>query len=455
MLKKKSIAVLLTTCFVIGTIFAAQAKETTIIDDSKELFKQVQILADSITLISTDYVEPVKVKDLIYGAIRGMMNTLDGYSQFMDPESFKEITEETKGEFGGLGIEIGMRQGILTVIAPMDGTPAFKAGLEPGDKIVKIEGDITRDITLDEAVKKLRGTPGTEVSITVIREGVDRMLDFTITRAIIKLKSIKDARIIEDDIGYIKLIEFQERTAKDLARHIKELRKKGAKSLILDLRNNPGGLLDSAIEVADQFLKAGEMIVYTEGRSPKKRMEFRAKGKPEFGEIDMIVIVNKGSASAAEILAGAVKDNKRALVVGVPTFGKGSVQTVIPLRDKSALRLTTAAYFTPSGENLMDKGIEPDIYVEKMKMEPVAAEEEKDKKKNEIFKKVETPENTPKGPGSAGEVKKELLQKEPQEKEKEEKVPEYDNQIQAAVNVLKGVRIIEQRKTSVPPEKGE
>ncbi|MFH1552495.1 MAG: S41 family peptidase [Candidatus Omnitrophota bacterium] len=454
-MKKKSIAVLLTTCFVVGAIFAAQAKETTIIDNSKELFKQVQILADSITLISTDYVEPVKVKDLVYGAIRGMMNTLDGYSQFMDPESFKEITEETKGEFGGLGIEIGMRQGILTVIAPMEDTPAFNVGLLPDDKIVKIDGDITRDITLDEAVKKLRGTPGTGVSITVIREDVDKLLDFTITRAVIKLKSIKDARIIEDDIGYIKLIEFQERTAKDLASHIKELRKKGAKSLILDLRNNPGGLLDAAIEVADKFLKDGEMIVYTEGRSPKKRMEFRAKGEPEFGEIDIIVIVNKGSASAAEILAGALKDNKRALVIGVPTFGKGSVQTVIPLGDQSALRLTTAAYFTPSGKNLMDKGIEPDIYVEKMKVEPAAEEKGNDKQKNEIFKKVEPPEKTPKGSRSAGEVKKEDTKKESRKKEKEEKLPEYDNQVQAAVNVLKGVRIIEQRKTSVQPEKGE
>lgn len=437
-MRSKFLIGLMLVFIVIAASFISRADTGDIIDDSKELFKQVQLFADSITLINTDYVEPVKVKDLVYGAIKGMMNTLDGYSQFLDPENFKEITEETKGEFGGLGIEIGMRDGVLTVIAPMEDTPAFKAGIQAWDKIVKIDDEITRDITLDEAVRKLRGDPGTEVIITVIREETEGILDFKIIRAIIKLESIKDVDIIEDDIGYIKLIEFQERTAKDLNKNINKLRKQGAQSLILDLRNNPGGLLDSSIEVADQFLEQGKMIVYTQGRDPKNRIEFKAKGKSDFNDMDIVILVNKGSASASEILAGALKDNKRALVVGVTTFGKGSVQTVIPLQDKSALRLTTAAYYTPSGGNLMDKGIEPDVYVEKVKVEKKAVKkkEEKDKKKAKIFEKVKKKE------------KKKDKKVEIKEKETEEKFWEHDNQIQTAINILKGIKVFKSYNTS-------
>ncbi len=411
------------------SVFISRAEEGDIIDNGKELFRQVQLLADSITLISTDYVKPVKVKDLVYGAIKGMMKTLDGYSQFLDPESFKEITEETKGEFGGLGIEVGMRDGVLTVIAPMEDTPAYEAGVEAGDRIVKIDDEVTRDMTLDEAVGKLRGEAGTAVTITVVREETEEMLDFKITRAIIKVKSIKDAEVIEEDIGYVRLIEFQERTAKDLRETIKKLRKEGAKSLIIDIRNNPGGLLDAGVEVADLFLKQGDMIVYTEGRDPKKRIDFKSKKEPDFDDMDIVVLVNKGSASAAEILAGALKDNRRALMLGVTTFGKASVQTVIPLEDKSALRLTTAAYFTPSGKNIMDKGVDPDVCVKRVKAnEPEVKEEkeEKEEKKTGIFAKVEKPK-----------------------KEKsEEKAKEYDNQIQAAVSILKGIRVFEEYRAS-------
>ncbi len=449
-MRPKFLIGLITAITAITFIFAVRAGTEDIIDNSKDLFRQVQLFADSITLISTDYVEPVKAKDLVYGAIKGMMNTLDGYSQFLDPESFKEITEETKGEFGGLGMEIGMRDDVLTVIAPIEDTPAFAAGIQAGDKIVKIDDKITRDMTLDDAVKKMRGEPGSKVKITVIREGADEMLDFTITRAIIKLKSIKDAKVIEDGIGYVKLVEFQERTAKDLKANIKKLKGQGAKGLILDVRNNPGGLLDAAAEVADQFLKKGEMIVYTEGRDPKKRMEFRAKKEPDFIDMDLVVIVNKGSASAAEIVAGALKDNKRALVVGVPTFGKGSVQTVIPLQDKSALRLTTAAYFTPSGKNLMDKGIEPDIYVEREKPQEMPEEEakkKKDEQKSRIFEKLKRkifPERE-----TAGEEP--LSEKE--EKEEAKELREYDEQVRTAVNILKGVQVFKDYGTVHPVEK--
>ncbi len=415
-----------------GVVFAGRAGlAATIMDDSKELFRQVRLFADSITLISADYVEPVKAKDLVYGAIKGMMDTLDGYSQFLDPESFKEITEETKGEFGGIGIEIGIREGVLTVISPIEDTPAFTAGIQSGDKIVKVDGQITRDMTLNEAVKKMRGNPGTKVDITVVREGVEEALEFTITRAIIKVKSVKDAAIIEDDIGYVKILEFQERTAQDLAREIKKLRKNGAKSLILDLRNNPGGLLDAAVDVADLFLEPGTMVVYTEGRDPAKKTEFRAKKRSAFGDMRLAVLVNRGSASAAEIFAGAVKDNKRGLVIGSATFGKGSVQTVIPLKDRSALRLTTAAYFTPSGKKIMDEGVAPDIYVELMKAAPERVKE-KDKKKTEIFEKVEK-------------------RKKEKEEEALKELQEYDNQVKTAVNVLKGVRIFEERQKAFRP----
>jgi len=325
-----------------------------------------------------------------------------------------------------------MRDGILTVITPIDGTPAYKAGVQAEDKIVKIDGEITRDLTLDEAVKKLRGEVGTDVVITVMREGEDKLIDIKITRAIIKLESIKEAKVIEDNIGYIKLSEFQERTPSDLRSAIKDLKAKGAESLIVDVRNNPGGLLDSSIDVSDQFLRQDTLIVYTEGRDPTEKVEYRAKRKSYYSGMNLAVLVNKGSASAAEIFAGAMRDNKRGIVIGTTTFGKGSVQTVIPLKDESALRLTTAAYYTPSGENIMDKGIEPDIKVERKKLEKSEKEKEKEvkeEKKENLFRKVEK------------KIKKE-------EEKEEEREEEYDNQLQTAVNVLKGIRVFEDYNSS-------
>lgn len=435
-MRKKLLVGFVAVTMVWAVFFSLEAQEKSIIDNSKDLFKEIQIFADSLTIISTDYVEPIKVKELVYGAIRGMMDTLDGYSQFLDPDSFKEITEETKGEFAGLGVEIGIRDGILTVISPIADTPADIAGVEAGDKIVKIDDKVTRDFTLDEAVKMMRGAPGTEVSLTVIREGVDEPLEFAITRAIIKLKSIKDSMILEEDIGYVRLVEFQERTARDMRSAVKELRGEGARYLIVDLRNNPGGLLDAAVETSDLFLEPGELIVYTEGRDPTKRMDFLSKKKPEFEDMDMIILVNKGSASAAEILAGALKDNKRAVIVGTTTFGKGSVQTVIPLKDQSALRLTTAAYYTPSGKNLRDKGIEPDVYVKRIKAaartEEEAAEDKKAADRSKVFNKIEG------GPGDKKDADSGKAEDGP------ERLQDTDNQIQAAVNIFKGVQIFKQ-----------
>ena len=305
----------------------------------------------------------------------------------------------------------------------MEDTPASSAGIKAEDKIVKIDEESIRDLAFDEAVKKLRGAAGTKVMITVFREKTDKILEFTITRAIIKLESVKDAKILEGDIGYIKITVFQEKTVEDLEKAISKLSKKGMKSLILDLRNNPGGLLDSAIEASDLFLKKGLLIVYIEGKNPAKKVEFLSEKDALYADINLAVIVNKTSASAAEIFAGAMKDNKRALVIGARTFGKGSVQTVIPLGDKSALRLTTAAYFTPRGENLRDKGIEPDIYVEQKEFscEKVLLDGEDDKAK--IFEKVAPSADT------------------------EEKISDqiYDNQLQTAISVLKGIDVFFER----------
>ncbi|MFH1846772.1 MAG: S41 family peptidase [Candidatus Omnitrophota bacterium] len=435
---KGSLKVLLVVLIVTTAIFVkVQAQDMNLVDNSKQLFKYIQLFSDSITLISSDYVEPVKVKDLIYGAIKGMMNTLDGYSQFLDPESFKEITEETKGEFGGIGIRIGIRDGVLTVIAPIEDTPAFKAGIKPGDKIVKINSKVTREINLDEAVKTIRGEPGTTVVITVVRENVDEMIDFKVDRAIIKVKSIKDPDILEEGIGYVRIAEFQERTAKDLRMNVAKLKKRGAKDIIIDVRNNPGGLLDAAVDSSDIFLSPAELIVYTEGRNPDKKIEFRAKKEEEFENMKIVVLINRGSASAAEIFAGALKDNKRAILAGVTTFGKGSVQTVIPLREKSALRLTTASYYTPSGKNLRDKGIDPDIKVEDAK-----SEKEKLVKKEpaEIFETIENPEKQEglKDLNPLEDQENQSLDKE--EKQRSEKL--LDPQVQTAVNILKSARIL-------------
>lgn len=383
-------------------------------DPDKELYTQVELFSDALTIVESDYVEAIEPKKLVYGALSGMLSSLDGYSQFMDPAEFKEMEIDTKGEFGGLGIEIGMRDGILTVISPIDGTPAQKAGLKAGDRIVKINGQITRGMKLFEAVGKLRGKPKTKIDITVLRGGEEKLLDFNITRDLIKVKSIKESRLVEGDIGYMKLVEFQENTPRELEEKLSELKKKGMKALILDLRNNPGGLLDVSYEVASKFLEKESVVVELKSRIPKQNKLYKARGKKAFTGFPMVVLVNEGSASASEIVAGAIKDNKRGIIVGTNTFGKGSVQTVIPLKDGSAVRLTTANYYTPSGSCLTEKGISPDVRVELVEV------------------KEKPPEDAAEGVFDKVEEKK--------EKGEEKNIP-YDNQLQAAVDVLRGILI--------------
>lgn len=325
-----------------------------------EDYEILKTFTEVMSMVKKHYVEEVNGQDLVYGAIRGMLHSLDPHSSFMNPDAYKEMQVDTKGEFGGLGIQIGIKDAVLTVIAPIEDTPAYRAGIKAGDKIIKIEEEITKDMTLYEAVSKMRGKPKTSITIGILREGWKEIKDFTIVRDIIKIKSVK-SKVIEDDIGYIKISQFQEKTARDVSKALESVTKKGVSSLILDLRNNPGGLLNSAIDVSDRFLPKGKLVVYTKNREGQKT-EFFTEDDSD-SSLPMIVLVNQGSASASEIVAGALKDWNKAIILGTETFGKGSVQTVIPLSDGAGLRLTTAKYYTPKGEDIQNTGIIPTITV--------------------------------------------------------------------------------------------
>ncbi|OGP74234.1 MAG: peptidase S41 [Deltaproteobacteria bacterium RBG_13_58_19] len=325
----------------------------------------LQVFAQALDLVGHNYVDAKTTKDLVYGSIQGVVSTLDPHSSFMNPDEFKELQIETKGKFSGIGIEITLKDRVLTVVSPIEGTPAYRAGLRAGDQILKINGTSTKNLPLTEAVKMIRGPKGSKVILTINRQGFTQPKDFSIVREIIPIRSVK-ARILDDGIGYIRLANFQDQTDNDLKNYLKKMRQRLVpfKGLILDLRNDPGGLLEQAVQVADEFLHSG-LIVYTQGRNPQQSMRFYARQGQE-GErpaFPLIVLINEGSASASEIVAGALKDQKRALIVGSKSFGKGSVQTIIPLEDGSALRLTTALYYTPSGQTIQDKGIIPDIIV--------------------------------------------------------------------------------------------
>jgi len=382
-----------------------------------DFYKEIELFADAISLLTINYVEPPKPKELVYGALRGMLASLDDYSQFMEPDNFKEMKEDTKGEFGGLGVEIGMRNGMLTVISPIDGTPAAKAGIMPQDVVVKIDGQITKEITMSEAVKQLRGKPGTKVILTIWREKEERFLDITVVRAIIEIKSIPRAVIVDDKIGYIKLTEFQDNTAKELKRALKKLEAKKLTAVIIDLRNNAGGLLNAAIDVSDVFLKKGMVIVSTKGRIEYQNKVFKADKDTPYSDIFLVVLVNEGSASASEIVAGAIRDNKRGILVGQKTFGKGSVQTVIPLKDGSAVRITTAEYFTPKGTSIRKKGIVPDVVVDLIQEK--APSDDEDKK--DVFKKLDKPD------------------------ERQDDMPVIDSQLKAAIDVIHAINVYKEK----------
>lgn len=338
---------------------------------ASESYEELKVFAEVLTQVKKHYVEEVKTNDLVHGAVRGMLKTLDPHSAYMTPEMYKEMRVETKGEFEGLGIQIGIKEHHVTVIAPIEGTPAHAAGIETGDVILKVDETPTKDLTLMEAVQRMRGPKGTSVTLTVRREGAADTLSFTIIRDTIKIHSVR-SRLLDDHIGYVRISQFQESTPQDLGKELVKLHEDGTQGLILDLRNNPGGLLSAAVGVSEQFLQPDTLVVSVKGRDGRKD-EYRSSPPMDPPEYPMIVLVNQGSASASEIVAAAMQDWGKAVILGKTTFGKGSVQTILPLSDGSGLRLTTAKYYTPRGESIHSVGVKPDIVVEP---KPITADEE-------------------------------------------------------------------------------
>lgn len=348
---------------------------------TQDTYKHLEIFSNVLSIVKKSYVEEIDTEEIIEGAIKGMLTTLDPHSSFMKPDDFKELQVETKGSFSGIGIEIAIRDGILTVVSPIEGTPAFKKGLKAGDKIVKIEDEPTKDFTLMEAVKRLRGTKGTKVTISIHRKGWRELKKVTIVRDVIPLHSVK-SRWLEPGYSYVRITNFQSKTTKDLKKVLKEFSdKEEIKGLLLDLRSDPGGLLDQAVKVSDLFLRNG-VIVSTKGRIKEQNMTYKAHSGGVYYDFPMVVLVNEGSASASEIVAGALQDHKRAMILGAQTFGKGSVQTIIPMNNGAGLRLTTARYYTPNGTSIQAKGITPDIIVPTpvFTLEDTEAEEKKIRK---------------------------------------------------------------------------
>ena len=336
--------------------------------DDSDVYKQLNLFGEVYERVRSEYVEKVSDKDLIEAAINGMLQSLDPHSSYLNADSFTEMKIQTKGEFGGLGIEVTMENGLVKVVSPIDDTPAAKAGLQSGDYISHIDEEAVMGLTLSEAVDKMRGPINTELKITVIREGQEAF-DLNLKRAIIKVTSIKAKK--EEDVAYIRITSFTQKTFKNLVKEYNKLSlemKDNLKGLVLDLRNNPGGLLDQAVSVSDAFLERGE-IVSTRGRDNKGEQRYNASKGDITNGLPIVVLINGGSASASEIVAGALQDHKRGILMGTQTFGKGSVQTIIPVTSKGAVRLTTARYFTPSGNSIQAKGISPDIYVPQSKLE--------------------------------------------------------------------------------------
>lgn len=342
--------------FTHAAVFADENKQ------ERDIYRDLETFANVLTLIQQYYVEEIDSKKVIDGAINGMLGSLDPHSAFMTPEDFKDLEEETSGSFTGIGIEISMRDGVLTAVAPIEGTPADKQGIKSGDQIIRINGELTKTMTLLEAVKKLRGAMGTSVTITIYRQEWKEPKDFTFIREAIPLVSVKYTEL-EPGFAYIRVSNFQATTTKDLRNALKNLKKKQPlRGAILDLRNNPGGLLDQAVKVADLFLDKG-VIVSTKGRYKEEQMVFQAHPGEGNSDFPLVVLVNGGSASGSEIVAGALQDHKRAIILGTTTFGKGSVQTILPLPEGAGLRLTTAKYYTPSGNSIQATGIKPDMVV--------------------------------------------------------------------------------------------
>ncbi len=392
--------------------------------------QELRTFTEVFTKIKSDYVEPVDDKTLLENAIRGMLSGLDPHSAYLDPDAYRELQVGTTGEFGGLGIEVGMEDGFVKVISPIDDTPAQRAGVHAGDLIIRLDDTPVKGLTLNEAVKIMRGKPGTDITLTIVREGEDKPLKITITRDIIKVKSVK-SRLLEERYGYLRISSFQSKTGENMLQEIDKLQREAAdkhlRGLILDLRNNPGGVLNAAVEVSDAFLTEG-LIVYTEGRDESSRLKFKATPNEVLEGAPLVVMVNGGSASASEIVAGALQDHRRAIILGSRTFGKGSVQTILPMNNNAALKLTTARYFTPSGRSIQAEGIEPDIELERVRVESVKLPF-KEIKEADLARHLE---NT-NGDKSSG--------KDEQDQE-ENSLAQQDYQLYEALNLLKALDIM-------------
>ncbi len=462
--KRLSLNIAIFFLFILGILFL-NSKSGNVKADTSDIYKNIEIFTEVLSLIEDNYVEPEDTQKLIQGAIKGMVQSLDPHSSFMTKEEHEDLLIATEGSFSGIGIEITIKDDILTVVSPIEDTPAYEAGIKAGDKIVKIGDKVTNDMTLTDAIKYIRGPKGTEVELTISREGVDKPLVFKIIRDVIPLKSVKSCPL-DYDIGYVRISNFQGKTADDLLIALDSLEEAHKlKGLILDLRNNPGGLLDQAIKVSDEFLDSG-LIVSTKGRNEAQNIEESAHKNKKERNYPIIVLVNGGSASASEIVAGALQDNKRALILGTRTFGKGSVQTVLALSDGSGLRLTTARYYTPSGRSIQLSGISPDIEIayvpqnEKEGNEIPGFTREEDLEghmKNEEYKKEEDMEiHEIKGETKeeVKEEKKEIKEEQVKEEQKDADLKlkaalEKDNQVRQAMQLLKSWNVISQIKAGL------
>jgi carboxyl-terminal processing protease len=398
---------------------------------------ELRNFSDIFARVKTDYVEDVDDKTLLENAIRGMLSGLDPHSTYLNSDEYKELKIGTTGKFGGLGIQVGMEDGFVKVISPIDDTPAFRAGLESGDLIIRLDEKSVKGMSLNDAVKIMRGDPGTDIKLTVIREGADKPLPFTVTRDIISVKSVK-SRILEPNYGYIRISNFQSKTARDLVNELSNLKKENKeelKGLVLDLRNNPGGVLSAAADVSDAFINEGK-LVYTKGRIANSDFEFNAKPGDIMNGAPVVVLINGGSASASEIVAGALQDHKRAVIMGSKSFGKGSVQTIQELRSGGAVKITTARYFTPAGRSIQGEGITPDIVLDRYEIKDTKDEASLRIKESDLTGSISNPTKS-----------QEAIKKaEAEGKKEEEKAPHVkasdDFQLYEALLLLKGLNIL-------------
>ena len=438
--KKLFLDIIIVSLLMAGILFF-QGSGRDVKAGTNDLYKNIEVFTEVLRQIEKNYVEPQDSKNLIYGAIKGMVQSLDPHSSFLTKDEHKELLIETKGSFSGIGIEITIRDNILTVVSPIEGTPAYNAGIQAGDKIIRIDNKPSTDMSLIDAVKLIRGSKGTDVKLTIHREGAGKPLEFTITRDVIPLISVRNY-LLTPKIGYIRISNFQSKTADDLASALEKLEKnRTLEGLILDLRNNPGGLLTQAIEVSDLFLDSG-LIVSTKGRDPSQDIEVSAHKNEKERKYPIIVLVNGGSASAAEIVAGALQDNKKALILGTRTFGKGSVQTILPLSDGSGLRLTTAKYYTPSGRSIQLSGISPDI-----KLRYIPPDNKEENKTRSYIREKDLTGHIPNEKFEEEELKKGEEQK--TEDKKVQMLLERDNQVRHSLELLQSWNIFSQIKTGL------